>query len=532
MGQFFKLKHVVRTEHGIAPTGTPVSIANTSTSLSDGVVNTAYSTSFTASGGELPYTAFTVTGGSLPSGLSLSTSGALTGTPSTVQTSTFTVHVVDSTGTTASMQFRLAVASSGADNPGGTPFQWVQSTSLTQGVVNTAYSVTLDSTGGVTPYRNFVVIGAGSLPAGLSLSSASGALTGTPSTTVTSTFTVEATDSTGSTISREFRLNVISSAAAGSTDAHAFYTNLITFPELFKEWSLRSQSQLNGLVTGAPSTAFQYIWPTDAYADPQDAAKFYKLPNSTTDGSDSIPGNKQIKAQLGIPMSSADTYLFIWDQWWGPEWQTNRGGVGQYKTINIRSDVSSGSVGGTIHYGSKDSFTNVDTSTQVTAVQHTVYPSSTKNEAYPVGLTKADGLAPTGAGALPRYGYFKHPSVWTRHWVEVRCAQAAAAFSSWNNAYGVTVLDSTSAGGLWNMWSEWIADENHDPQRVTFQVPWKVVDGYLSIWNGEFNTSSKPSSNGSQTGASGPLVAYLRNLVILKNYTLQESDTVVFKRPI
>ncbi len=58
-------------------------------------VGTAYSFQFTAIGGTSPYT-FAVTSGSLPSGLTMSTSGLITGSPTTVGTTNFTVAVTDS----------------------------------------------------------------------------------------------------------------------------------------------------------------------------------------------------------------------------------------------------------------------------------------------------------------------------------------------------------------------------------------------------------------------------------------------------
>ena len=56
-----------------------------------------------------------------------------------------------------------------------------------------AYSQTLAATGGVTPYSWAVV--SGSLPAGLSLNSSTGEISGTPTAYGTSNFTVEVTDS-------------------------------------------------------------------------------------------------------------------------------------------------------------------------------------------------------------------------------------------------------------------------------------------------------------------------------------------------
>lgn len=68
----------------------------------------------------------------------------------------------------------------------------VATTSLPNATVGTAYSQTLAATGGTTPYTWTTT--SGSLPAGLTLSTA-GVISGTPTTAVTATFTVQVKDS-------------------------------------------------------------------------------------------------------------------------------------------------------------------------------------------------------------------------------------------------------------------------------------------------------------------------------------------------
>ena len=70
-------------------------LAITTTSLTAGSVNVPYSAVLAASGGVPPYT-WSITSGSLPAGLSLAASGVISGTPTSQQTSTFTVQVSDS----------------------------------------------------------------------------------------------------------------------------------------------------------------------------------------------------------------------------------------------------------------------------------------------------------------------------------------------------------------------------------------------------------------------------------------------------
>jgi large repetitive protein len=164
----------------------PATITITPSSLPNGTVGTAYSQTLAASGGAVPYT-WSVIVGSLPQGLTLSAAGAISGTPSTAGTASFTVQVKDSVGTTATEPLSIVV------NP---PPLSVTPASLPNGTVGTAYSQTLAANGGAGGYTWSV--SAGSLPQGLTLSAA-GAISGTPSTAGTASFTVQVKDSIGTT---------------------------------------------------------------------------------------------------------------------------------------------------------------------------------------------------------------------------------------------------------------------------------------------------------------------------------------------
>jgi hypothetical protein len=74
----------------------PLPLQVATTSLPDGVLNTAYpATTLQATGGVPPFT-WTLTSGSLPTGLALSAKGAISGTPTATGTFDFTVQVTDS----------------------------------------------------------------------------------------------------------------------------------------------------------------------------------------------------------------------------------------------------------------------------------------------------------------------------------------------------------------------------------------------------------------------------------------------------
>jgi hypothetical protein len=83
----------------LTPAATTLTISPAT--LTDPVLNTPYSATLTASGGDGSYTFGLASGSSLPPGLSLSSGGEISGTPTTSGTYSFTIDVVDSTTPTA-----------------------------------------------------------------------------------------------------------------------------------------------------------------------------------------------------------------------------------------------------------------------------------------------------------------------------------------------------------------------------------------------------------------------------------------------
>ena len=114
-------------------------LAITTTSLPDGMASQPYTAHLQASGGSGSFT-WKIASGFLPAGLSLSSAGDVTGTPTTIATSRFSVEVDDTAGATSSANLGIRV--NGAIMPGA----------LADAVLGQVYTAQLTATGGTPPY--------------------------------------------------------------------------------------------------------------------------------------------------------------------------------------------------------------------------------------------------------------------------------------------------------------------------------------------------------------------------------------------
>jgi len=163
--------------------------------LPGAIAGTAYSQTFSASGGTSPYL-FSLVSGSLPVGMSMSSLGAFSGTPVIAGTYNFTVRATDANGFTGDRAYSLVVTA---------PTITIAPATLPGAIAGTAYSQTFSASGGTSPYLFSLV--SGSLPVGMSMSSL-GAFSGTPVVAGTYNFTVRATDANGFTGDRAYSLVV------------------------------------------------------------------------------------------------------------------------------------------------------------------------------------------------------------------------------------------------------------------------------------------------------------------------------------
>ncbi len=155
------------------------------TSLPNGIIGGAYSQTITQTG-LVGTPVWSISAGALPAGITLAgATGVISGTPTTVGTASFTVSVTSGSGCSQIQVYSIVVAC---------PTLVFGVTSATGATVGTAYSLNAGVTGNT---QSVVYSVSPALPAGLSISSTTGAISGTPTAATTSaTYTVTATQGT------------------------------------------------------------------------------------------------------------------------------------------------------------------------------------------------------------------------------------------------------------------------------------------------------------------------------------------------
>ena len=198
----------------LAPTSTTTPLMITTPSLPNGNVCANYTAFITANkGGGSSLDVWTIVSGTLPQGLTMARSygiesTVISGTPTTVQTTSFTVQVQDSAGETATQPFTLEI-----DPP--LPIVITnQSSTLAPGTVGQSYATSLFNNGGCSPFVWSIT--AGQLPPGLALTQDStgqdnNVISGTPTTAGNFNFTATVTDSRGAQASEQLSIAISSS---------------------------------------------------------------------------------------------------------------------------------------------------------------------------------------------------------------------------------------------------------------------------------------------------------------------------------
>jgi len=184
-------------------TSTSVSISPTSASLTTGGKQQFSASVSGSSNTSVTWSVNGVNGGNGSVG-TISSAGLYTAPASVPSGGSVTVKATSAADTTKSASATVNV------NAVAPPVA-ITTTSLPNGTVNVNYSATLSASGGTAPYS--WSLSSGSLPAGLTLSS-SGTITGKPTATGQSSFTVRVTDSASNSTQKSLAISISGSSGA------------------------------------------------------------------------------------------------------------------------------------------------------------------------------------------------------------------------------------------------------------------------------------------------------------------------------
>ncbi len=391
-------------------------ITFTTTSLPGGSVGTAYAAAVVATGGAGTLT-YKLTAGSLPAELGLSAAGAISGTPATAATSSFTVTASDAYGDTGSANLSITIAAA--------PPITFTTTSLPAGVVNVAYSQTVVATGGggTLTYK----VTTGSLPAGLTMSSA-GAISGTPTTTGTSGFTVTASDAYGDSQSEALGIVINGTALKVSTStlpagvvgsaysqplsatggSGAGYTWTKTAGSLPAGVTLSSAGTISGTPTAAGTSSFT-VQVTDSDSDTATAQLSITINAALAVSTSSLPAGTVNTSYSQTLAATGGVSPYTWSISAGslPAGLTLTGSTG---VISGTPTTAGPAVNFTVKVTDSDSNTataslSITINSAALSITTTSLPSGTVNTSYSQTLAATGGVSPytwsISSGSLP-----------------------------------------------------------------------------------------------------------------------------------
>ncbi|MCC7201677.1 MAG: putative Ig domain-containing protein [Nitrospirae bacterium] len=192
----------------------------TTASMPQGTQGSSMTILLNASGGFPPYT-WSRQAGSLPPGLSLNSgTGVISGTPSQAGTYPVTIRLTDSLSQGVTRDLNMVI----------NPSLQILTSVLDGTTVNQTYNTALSGSGGTAPLTWDIASGA--LPPGILLNSATGILSGTPSSSGLFSFSARVRDANGATASRNLTITVyqgisVSTNSLPETTAGAAYNSTL-----------------------------------------------------------------------------------------------------------------------------------------------------------------------------------------------------------------------------------------------------------------------------------------------------------------
>ncbi len=381
---------------------------------------TTYSQTLAVSGGTSAFT-WSVSAGTLPTGLTLNAStGVISGTVGASATSqTFTVKVVDANGVSATKSLTITVNA----KPSITP------ATLPSATKTGAYSQTLSTSGGTTPFGAWSIT-SGSLPAGLTLNTSTGVISGTVlSTAVSETFTISITDANGVAATQTYTVTVnaapsiTTTTLPGATQTGAYSQTVAgTGGTTPYAWSVTTGILPSGLTlnastgvisgtvgAGAVSETFT-VTLTDANGVTATKSLTITVNAAPSITTTTLPAATQTQTTYSQTLAvSGGTSAFTWS--------VSAGTLPTGLTLNASTGVISGTVGAS---ATSQTFTvkvvdanGVSATKSLTitvnakpSITPATLPSATKTGAYSQTLSTSGGTTPFGAwsitsGSLP-----------------------------------------------------------------------------------------------------------------------------------
>lgn len=455
-----------------AGSGTGSGLTILTSALPTAATGTAYTASIAVTGGRAPYNWATTA--TLPAGLTLNSStGVISGTPSNAGTYTLPVTVTDQGGLSQSQTFTLSVMPQG--QPGSNPS--IMNTAFPNATVGVAYQQALNSMGGcLSPFSAPPVytVSSGALPAGLVITGdRSAEITGVPTVSGISNFTITVSDPCGRTGSSNFSITVTGgggvtpgpvsgspaslsfSVTPGATSSPADQTISINgpagtaFSASTSTYSGGNWLTLSGLASGSfPGSVTIHVASTNALA----AGTYSGAVNvASTAGSATVPVTLTVAAAAAALNVSPASIKAI-GQMGGAAVQqtvaiTNASGAPAHFTVSV--STVTGGAWLSVNSVSGDAPANLTVTMNPVGLQQTVYTGAiqlmpTNPAGTPVTIPVSfQVLGPAALAVSPgTLSFLSQPG-------QPPAAAQLLTIASTGPAVGATVSATTQSGGTW-----------------------------------------------------------------------------------